>query len=177
MTCIVGIAEHDQVYIGADSASVYGWTVRVTKLAKVFRLDKLIIGYTTSFRMGQILQHHLAVASQEDESDSRYMVVTFAEAVRSCLKEYGFASVDNNQEQGGTFLVGYKGHLYCMVGDYQVNETADGIDACGCGQAYALGAMRALGNISPEDRIRQSLEIAAYFSGGVISPFYVLHSG
>jgi len=126
--------------------------------------------------MGQILQHHLVVGSQEDESDSRYMVVTFAEAVRLCLKQFGFASVDNNQETGGTFLVGYRGHLYCMCDDYQVNETADGISACGTGEEYVLGAMKALASVPPEARIRQSLEIAAYFSGGVIPPFHTLRS-
>ncbi len=174
MTCIVGIAEQGHVHIGADSASVEGWTVRETKLPKVFRLDQFIIGYTTSFRMGQIIQHHLAVSPQEEESDSRYMVVTFAEAVRMCLKEYGFASIENNKEEGGVFLVGYKDHLYCMIDDYQVNENADGIDACGSGREYAMGAMKALATVPSEIRIRQSLEIAAYFSGGVIPPFHIL---
>ena len=150
--------------------------MRAIRLPKVFRLDQFIIGYTTSFRMGQILQYHLAVSPQEEESDNRYMIVTFAEAVRACLKDYGFATVDNNLESGGTFLVGYRGHLYCMYSDYQISEAADGIGACGCGQAYALGAMKALAAIPPEARIQQSLEIAAYFSGAVIPPFHILHS-
>lgn len=174
MTCIVGIAIEGQVYIGADSAAVSGWTVRPTTISKVFRLDPFLIGYTSSFRMGQILQHHLSVAPQEDESDIRYMVVAFAESVRTCLKDHGFATVDDNREKGGQFLVGYRGHLYSIESDYQVNEAAEGFDACGAGAEYALGAMQALERRPPEDRIRAALEISAQFSGAVLAPFHVL---
>ena len=175
MTCIIGLAENDKVYIGADSASVEGWTVRATRLPKVFRVGEFVIGYTDSFRMGQILQHHLKVQDQGDESDMEYMVRFFVEAVRGCLKEYGYAKVENNTEEGGTFLVGYKGHLYSVESDFQVNEAADGYAACGCGEKFALGAMKALEHLLPRQRIRRSLEIAAYFSGAVIPPFKVLY--
>ena len=175
MTCIIGYATGEHVYVGADSAAVRGWTVRPTTLPKVFWLDPFLIGYTTSFRMGQILQHHLSVAPQEDESDMRYMVVTFAEAVRGCLKEHGFAIVNDNKESGGQFLVGYKGRLYCIESDYQVAESAEGFDACGSGTDFALGAMQALEQLPPRERIRKSLEISARFCGSVLAPFRVLY--
>lgn len=175
MTCIIGYATEAHVYIGADSAAVNGWTVRPTNMPKVFRLDPFLIGYTTSFRMGQILQHHLSVAPQEDESDVRYMVVTFAESVRACLKEYGYAVINDNQERGGQFLVGYKGHLYCIESDYQVGEAAEGFDACGSGTDFALGAMQALEHLPPRERIRTALEISAQFCGSVLAPFRVLY--
>ena len=65
MTCIIGLAENDRVYIGADSASAEGWTVRATGLSKVFRAGEFVIGYTDSFRMGQILEYHLEVRERE----------------------------------------------------------------------------------------------------------------
>ena len=90
MTCIVGLVQKGTVYIGADSASVSGWTSRVTRLPKVFRRGPFLIGYTTSFRMGQLLEHALAVPPQGDESDDmRFMVTTFVESVRALLKERG----------------------------------------------------------------------------------------
>jgi len=180
MTCIVGVAEGGKAYIGADSAAANDWMVRATGLHKVFRRQdshcshSFVVGYTTSFRMGQILQHHLMVEPQKSETDEAYMVCTFVEAVRSCLKDHGFAKVENNVEKGGTFLVGYKGIIYEIASDFQVNHYVDGFAAIGCGEAYALGALKALDELSPEKRILRSLEIAAYFSGNVIGPFLVI---
>lgn len=178
MTCIVGIVSDGKVFVGGDSAAAEGWEVRPTQLKKVFRLGKLVIGYTSSFRMGQILQYHLNVPPEkkDDKDDLAYMASTFAEAVRSCLKDFGFSKVSENQEEGGTFLVGYKGKLYCVHSDFQVNEMIDGMDAVGCGRQYALGAMRVLEHLPPEERITRALEVAAYFSAAVLSPFVVLEA-
>jgi ATP-dependent protease HslVU (ClpYQ) peptidase subunit len=178
MTCIIGVAHEDHVYVGADSASVYGDEIRVTRLPKVFRTGKFLIAYTGSFRMGQLLQHHLRVGPQGDGPDDEYMVCVFAEAVRACLKDHGFARVkDNVEELSGRFLVGYQGGLYLVDPDFQVNEMADGVDACGCGREYALGAMKALESLPPRERIEKALEIAAYYSSGVIGPFHILEIG
>lgn len=173
MTCILGLCEDGKVYIGADSASVAGLEVRETKLPKVFQVGRFIIGYTDSFRMGQILRHHLEVRPQGEESDMEYMVRAFAETVRKALKEHGYAHVEHNEEKGGTFLVGYKGHLYSMESDFQVNEMADGMDACGCGRYYALGALRAVTEGTPSERLSLAMKVASYFSGGVRPPFKI----
>lgn len=176
MTCIIGLAHEGEVYIGADSMSASGWNQRQTKLRKVFQVGQFLIGYTTSFRMGQILQYHLEVRQQQDgESNERYMVVAFAEAVRVCLKDKGYARIDSNTESGGDFLVGYKGEVYHVSSDFQVNYYADGLAAVGCGEQYALGAMRALETRikNPAQRIEESLKIVEYFSNGVTGPFIV----
>ena len=175
MTCALGLAVDGKVYIGADSASVDGWETRQTALPKVFRRDGFLIAYTTSFRMGQLLQHHVAIPLQaEDCDDMSYMVCTFIESVRGCLKDCGFSEVDNNQESGGSFLVGYRGRLYSVAPDFQVNEMAAGVDAIGCGRQYALGAIRVLRHLPPEERIARALDVAAHYSGAVIPPFNIL---
>lgn len=51
---------------------------------------------------------------------------------------------------------------------------ADGLDACGCGENYILGAMKALDGIPPRERIAKSLEITACFCNGVSAPFHIL---
>lgn len=55
MTCVVGLVDKGTVYIGVDSAAVQGWTRRKSRVAKVFHRGPFLIGYTTSFRMGQLL--------------------------------------------------------------------------------------------------------------------------
>jgi ATP-dependent protease HslVU (ClpYQ) peptidase subunit len=107
----------------------------------------------------------------------RYMVTVFAKAVRTVLKEHGFAKEDSNVETGGTFLVGYRRGLYEVCSDFQVNRHLDGFEAVGCGEPFALGAMMALADLEPENRIVQALKIAAHFSGAVCPPFKVLRLG
>ena len=179
MTCIIGLEHDGYVYIGADSASVAaGWDVWQTRLQKVFRRGPFLIGYTTSFRMGQILQHHLEVREPErEESDDAFMVCAFIEAVRKCLKDKGFARIESNQESGGFFLVGYAGTLYRVTGDFQVNSNAGGLDALGCGADYAFGAMKALEDLPPCERLLSALKIAAHFNAAVRAPFKILKLG
>jgi len=175
MTCIVGLVQKGTVYIGADSASVSGWTSRITRLPKVFRRGPFLIGYTTSFRMGQLLEHSLKVPAQTETEldDMRFMVTVFAEQVRALLKERGVAKVEANAETGGQFLVGYRKRLYSVQSDFQVNEMADGFDAVGSGAEYALGALAALKTLKPAARCKRALEISAHFNMGVSAPFFV----
>ncbi len=174
MTCVVGLVDKKTVYIGADSASVSGWTSRVTRLPKVFRRGPFLIGYTTSFRMGQLLEHALDVPAQGTEpNDRRFMVTVFAETVRALLKERGVAKIEANTESGGQFLVGYRGHLYSVQSDFQVNEMSDGFDAVGSGAEYALGALAALKQARPTPRLKRALEISAHFNMGVSPPFFI----
>jgi len=176
MTCIVGLVHDGTVYMGADSAAVQGWTTRPSQTAKMFRVGAFLIAYCGSYRMGQILQYHLTVRSQEvTESDEQYVVVGLVEAVRECLKTYGFIKIDSNNEQlpDASFLVGYHGRLYSIGNEMQVVETMDGYTADGVGREYALGALAALADTPPRPRLFQALEVTARFSNGVCGPFYV----
>lgn len=175
MTVIVGLAQKGVVYIGADSAAVSGYTNQVTALRKVFQVGEFLIGYTSSFRMGQILQYHLEVRQQQDgESDERYMVVAFIEAVRECLKSKGYARIDNNEETGGVFLVGYRGNIYEISSDFQVNHYDGGVAACGAGDSFALAVLLALKASPPMERIQRALEIASDLSPYVAPPFHIM---
>jgi len=175
MTCIVGMVENGKAYIGADSAAVSNSTVRALKQPKVFRRGPFVIGYTSSFRMGQLLQYFLDVPEQEDGvSDEEYMVTVFAEAVRECLKEHGYLKVENNREEIGTFLVGYRGGLYGVASDLQATQTLDGMTACGSGEEYALGALYTLKGLDAEERILVALTAASYFDSNVAPPFAVM---
>lgn len=180
MTCIAGVLVGDgRVVIGADSAGVRGLDMAIRKDKKVFRNGDMLIGYTTSFRMGQLLQYSLTVPYHRPDVDvDRYMRVDFVDAVRDTLKRGGFASKDSEVERGGEFLIGYRGRLFTMMGDYQVAESALPFAACGCGEDFALGAMwgmnPAMRAATPEDFVRRALEASETFSAGVRRPFHVL---
>jgi ATP-dependent protease HslVU (ClpYQ) peptidase subunit len=174
MTCVVGLVHRRRVFVGVDSAAVAGWTRRVTRLSKVFRRGPFLLGYTTSFRMGQLLEHHLELPEHpRGASEMSYMVRHFVEAVRKLLKERGFAKIESNTESGGQFLVAYRGRLFTVESDFQVGESGDGFDAIGTGGEVALGAMKALERLAPAARVRRALGIAAHFNMGVCPPFVV----
>lgn len=175
MTLIVGIIEKEKVYIGADSAGVAGLDVTVRKDVKVFKKGDFVIGCTSSFRMIQLLRFSFTPPKRYDDQDVyEYMCTSFVNELRNVFKGGGFARRDNEVESGGFFLVGYKGRLFTIQGDYQVAEGEKNYDAVGCAESYALGALDVMDESSPaENRIRRALEIGAYRSGGVRPPFII----
>jgi hypothetical protein len=178
VTCIVGLVAGQKVWIGGDSAGVSGWDMVVRADAKVFRVGAFLMGFTSSFRMGQLLRHSFVPPHHpEGVDDERFMVTTFVDAVRNCLKTGGFARTENSVESGGMFLVGYRGKLYRIEDDYQVGVAADCADAVGCGWSSARGSLHTSGrlvpNIKPEQRVRWALEAAERCSAGVRGPFLI----
>lgn len=172
MTCIVGLAINGTVYMGGDSAGVGGWDLTIRKDPKVFKNGPYLIGYTSSFRMGQLLRFNLSVPDQDTRhDDERHMMTVFVDAVRQCFKHGGYAKIDSSQEEGGHFLVGYKDVLYRVCGDFQVGIPMRQFDAVGCGDQVARGALFASSDRKPRARLKLALKAAEQFSAGVRGPF------
>lgn len=154
MTCIVGVARDGKTWIGGDSAGSDGWmvAVRSRQNAKVFKLKirdvEMVFGYTTSFRMGDLLRYSLDLHDNppphEPEALDRWMRITFVRALRQCFKDGGYLCVEDGVERGGTFIVGVHGRLFGIEDDFQVGELASGYAAVGSGYLSALGALHAL---------------------------------
>lgn len=179
MTAIVGLVHEGTVYIGGDSAGVSGYSMTVRADAKVFTVGPYLLGFTTSFRMGQLIRYALDPPTPDGSDLDRFMSTTFVDAVRACLKAGGWAKKDNDREEGGTFLVGVAGRLFTIEDDYQVGASADGYAAVGCGSEIALGALFATARtrMAPERRIVVALQAAERFSAGVRGPFICLSQG
>ncbi len=175
MTCVVGLVHEEVVYIGADSAGVSGWDLTLRADSKVFRNDGYLMGFTTSFRMGQILHHSFDPPAQgEDTEISKHMATVFVDSVRTILKAGGFAKKDNEVETGGIFLVGYRGRLFEIESDYQVGEPLDEYAAIGCGAQIAHGSLYSTIGQAPDARVMLALQAAEHFSNGVRGPFKIL---
>jgi hypothetical protein len=172
MTCIVGLVDGGRVWMGGDSAGVAGWDLKVRADRKVFRNGPYVMGFTTSFRMGQLLRHGFAPPAPVADLDE-FMATTFIDAVRERLKAGGWASKENEREEGGAFLVGTRGRLFEIGSDYQVGENVDGWGAVGCGDQVAHGALYASRGKVAMDRVVIALSAAERFSAGVRRPFAV----
>lgn len=181
MTCIVAVEHDGKVYMGGDSAGSNGYSIAIMTEPKVFRRGKFLIGYTTSFRMGQLLQHTLkppALTAEWADNIPGFMVAKFIPAVRKCLSDGGYLKKSDEVIKGGTFLVGFKGELYVVESDMQVGRVADGYYAVGSGSDLALGSMYTSGHFGnrrpPKARLLDALHSAAHHACGVAGPFTIL---
>jgi len=172
-TCVVGLVENGVVYMGADCAGVSYPYVRLRKDPKLFRKDTMLIGFTSSFRMGQVLRYSLVLPKYDDRIDPlEYVSTSLINAIRSAFKDGGVAQKDKEVESCGDFLIGFKGRLFGIFSDYQVGECMENYDAVGCGRDYALGSLYStVTEANAKIRVEKALEVAAYFSAGVRGPF------
>ena len=177
MTAIVGLIENNTIYMGGDSAGVSGLSVTVRKDPKVFINGKFIFGFTTSFRMGQLLKYSFVPPDHPNNLGiNRYMNTLFIDDVRKCFKEGGYLKTSNEGEEGGNFLVGYRGRLFNIDDDFQVGIPYNSYDAVGCGHDLCLGSLYTTDKfiLDPMERVKIALEAATEFNGGVREPFNIL---
>lgn len=183
MTCIVGIEKDGKVYMGGDSASANRteMTVDQSTEPKVFIRGDYIMGYTTSWRMGQILRHCGRIPKPPCKPESveeldEFMVKKFIAKVIKIFDKEGFVPEDDHVRSGaGHFLVGTHGRLYTVQPDWQCLHLSRKWAAVGCGEQFALGSLYATSgtNWRAETKIREALKAAAYYSAGVCEPFLV----
>ena len=174
MTAVAGVVHEGRVWIGGDSGGVSNWDLTNRRDPKVFTNGPFVMGFTSSFRMGQLLQYALTAPQHPDDLDTfAYLCTLFIDAVRACLKTGGYAKTDNAVESGGNFLVGYRGRLFEVDSDFHVGESTDGYLAVGSGTAILHGALFATPELPPRDRLLRSLAAAEHHNIGVRGPFVI----
>lgn len=186
MTCIAVVTNGKKTVIGGDSAGVRGYSLslQTRKDKKVFVKQagkvELLFGFTSSFRMGELIQFELPLPkiTKDDRADLyRFMVARFIPAVRKCLSDGGFARKKDNVEEGGAFIVSLLGRIFTVHSDFQVEEPLESFCAVGCGEGLALGSLYTSAHEKDMvKRVRTALEAAQKFSAGVREPFVIIES-
>ncbi|WP_226035776.1 hypothetical protein [Aquibacillus saliphilus] len=183
MTCIVGLVFNGVTYIGGDSLGSNGYSKTVRKDTKVFKLkdtNKAVVGYTSSYRMGQLLMYAKGLIDSRDEPniDHEYLVTRFIPNTIKLFEDGGYSKNSSGEKTGGSFLLGYGDRLYQVSSDFQVGESIDGYDACGSGEEFALGSLKTTenSNMSPEERIHLALQAATKFSTSVVPPYQIINT-
>jgi hypothetical protein len=178
MTCIVGFVEDNKVYIGSDSCGSNHVSWASYENHKVFEVGDFLIGCTTSFRMIDLLTYSLVGCVQRSEdSDDKFIRTSFINSVKTCFDDGGFGS-DND---GGEFLLGYKGRLYQVQGDFSVLNCPKWGMSVGSGTDAARGSLyttdmmvKEHGHVfTPEYRIKKALEAAEAVIPSVRGPFII----
>jgi len=183
-TCIVALKQGGKVYLGGDSAGV-----NVGSLKIVIRKDRKVFqrkdsngniwqfGFTTSFRMGQLVQHVLTIPplNPSEKDLFAHMVKNFIPALQKCFRDGGFEQKDKERVTGGTLIIGLRDTIFKIEDNYQVAMEAEDFTAVGCGEQFALGAFYATKGIKdPAKRILTALAAAETFSAGVSRPFHII---
>lgn len=149
MTCILAFIDNDGVgHMAGDSSGfdpTYHSKLELTT-AKIFKKSEFIIGYTTSFRMGQIIQHSfdppcLQNVGNTDQEMMKYMVVDFVSKLRSCYESNNYIN-DSKIPKSGNILVIVRGRLYEISSDWSVFNTPSNINAVGSGAFQAIAAFK-----------------------------------
>jgi hypothetical protein len=188
MTAIAALIDKDgRVWMGGDSVGVEmgGGSLEQRLDPKVFvktqGRKKFLIGFTTSFRMGQLLHYSFEIPPKPRGMDLlEYMSTRFVNAARECLKQGGFSRIDGNSEQGGSFIVGTEGRLFVIESDFQVGEPMASFAAVGGGSDLCKGSLHtteeygAQLDLNPSHRITMALKAAERFNCGVGGPFKIM---
>ena len=181
MTCIVGLKQNGHVYIGGDSVGVAGYMKSARRDEKVFRNKNFIMGFTSSFRMGQLIRYSFdppkqTKKSKKNSNDMKYMVTTFVDSLRDTLKKGGYAKKLHDVETTGHFLVGYRGEIYHIESDYQVGIEYDNWCATGAGEEVALGSLYSTHEtgMSPVERISTAMASATHHTNVVMPPYVIV---
>jgi len=176
MTCIVAVAHEGKVWMGGDSAGVDGsnYNLIARKDKKVCINGEYIIGFTSSFRMGDLLKWSFKPPKPPKKEDKleKFMTTNFIDVVSKLFFVKGYEKNDAGQKSAGTF--GVRGLIFNIADDYQVGMNNYNFDACGCGQQVALGSLFTSEHLKPEDRVLKALEAATAFSAGVRGPYNIL---
>lgn len=154
MTLIVGyVDEFGNGHMAGDSngIDVTYHTKQERTTAKIFKNGPFLMGYTTSFRMGQILEYCFEppIVTDKDISNYAYMVKHFIPEVIRTFKEHNYML--DSEKSGGEFLVYYNGSLFLIFSNFHVGEVIKKFDACGSGGAQAITAFDMLNKIDAFD--------------------------
>lgn len=173
MTAIVGIQKSGRVWLGGDSAATSGdLSQRVIGDSKVFIVGDIAFGVCGLPKVMDVLRDAIKYPRQTGNDSRSFMTNELIPAIKNALKHHGCVQ---NDEFHGSALIGYRGLLYCLEGNFQIITNAYGFDAVGSGADIAIGSLHATRSTrNPHKRILMALEAASINNAGVRPPFNVI---
>jgi len=177
MTCIVGLVDGKNVWLGGDRAATGGGLDRtIIKHPKIFIKANVGIGVCGLPKVMDALQHAIEFPVQSAGEAKAFLVSELIPALREGLKKLECTEEHNGQQYfHGALLIAYRGELHELEGNFQLVESAKGFASVGSGSPAALGALRASrGKGSAKKRLLEALKVSAENNAGVAPPFDVL---
>jgi ATP-dependent protease HslVU (ClpYQ) peptidase subunit len=164
MTCIVAFRdEKENIIIAGDKMGSDSYSKMIVKEPKVFINGDFAIGYTDSFRMGQLLKHVWVPPERKMEQETdNYLYADVTKSLRGLFKDNGFGDDDNNEF--GAFIMVYEDRILEMQGEMSLLEHETDIVSVGAGCYHATAALQVLLEYDSEveEVLDKTFEVVAY---------------
>ena len=176
MTCIVGLVEGGQVWIGGDGRACFSDSVMPVRAPKVFRCGPLLIGVSGMPRVAQIWEHEFQLPPRGDDDVLAWLCRDVAPPLRDLMTVRGAtydSSADGTKTLQSHALIACEGRLFLMDGQCAFYETERAFECCGSGADVASGYL--LGNKldEPEKRVKGALRAAGEMLNSCGPPYRV----
>ena len=169
MSCVVGLIKGDKLFMGSDGrASTNDGEIRPINAEKLFWNDEYLIGFAGGVRTGQLLKPEYFEPPDE--------ILKMPNAIMQQLANFGSLATNEDQisVQNSNILIGFKGKLYEILVDFQMNEVYGDYLAIGSGAPYALGSLYSSKRVrTGERRVLMALKAAAEFDGHCGPPYFI----
>lgn len=173
MTCIVGISNGDNVYIGGDRGISNNDNILSLCRPKVAKNGEYIIGYAGSQGVGQLA--HIMTTPVIGKDIEKTLRTSFIKSLKTIIDEFGPSNLTES-ENHTDFLVGCKGRLFeISTSDWSVSELE--YSAVGSGSNIALGSLytTSLYDLSIKERVQIALDSAIALSPTCQAPIDILY--
>lgn len=169
MTCIVGITNGFNVYMGGERSASDGESIISMSRPKIHVREDWIFGYAGNIGTGQLLEMIPLPIVGEDDDPYFLLRLQVVEDLKKAIDSFGDDESDDTD-----FLIGCKGRLFEFSTDgwgvVEVFETS-----IGTGTSYALGSLyTSIGETDPERRIELALGAAITYSPTCQGPWDIL---
>lgn len=180
MTAIAAFVDSKKtVWMGGDAAAT-GTSLDLSTLShpKVLAKKGLVLGYSGSIRMGNILEHCFDPPPHDpDMRIEAYVCTSFLPSLRDAFASHCYAKSGAGEHMPSDFLIGHQGRILRIQSDFGLLCRNDPYDSCGSGEDICLGALHVLGHDKNADGrkvVLRALEAAEANSAAVRGPFTIL---
>ncbi len=142
-----------KITIGADSILAYGWTQEKNRLAKIEKVNGMIIGSVGTAQEGALLR--LFSKTRKPREATCEAMVDFISEFHDWLR----TKTNDNSDLSNDYIIVYKKKVFSLNNGYYVREVFD-YDAIGAGMDFALSALY-LGK-SCKDAIKAACHLSVY---------------
>jgi hypothetical protein len=163
MTLIVGVdlvlGKNKYLYMAGDKCGSNGFTKDLYVKPKIFRRGNLAFGYTSSFRMGQILEYAKISKDLPNWEEESNVYTSFVDWAKIAMKEGGYLQDDKGVLAGGTFIFYNGKSLFEVQDDFSILVPEDGLLAVGSGEYHAKAIMRTYMALVKKEQIKFDIEL------------------
>jgi ATP-dependent protease HslVU (ClpYQ) peptidase subunit len=168
MTCIVGIAKEDVVYIGGDRSASDDSVILATRRPKVGIKGEWVYGFSGSYGTGQLIELITLPKVLKNDDPYNLLRLVVVEELKKAYESFGRDLEDNAAD----WLIGCKGRLFeISSGDWGVIELEE--SSIGSGNTIALGSLhttRQFDMATPDMRIQWAIDAAIELSTTCLGP-------